>query len=450
MTSGLERLLGALTRSEQQNRSTAVPALVAEDPIADVIALLDTLRADGARFASEHAAWNIAEDLGLDDLQKALSEDHAPEVAFVGAFNAGKSTVINSLLDQPLAAEDDLPTTARPTRFRHGPSLRVTVRHGGVWRPIRPELLRAMVHKQAREQAVDPDAVRASVEADLLLDGCDAIDVTAPSPVLSELVLVDTPGFHSGHRADDEAAFAELDAASACVWVADIQKGELTEADVRVVDRLTKGGQLRVALLNKAEERSPSERKRVLDKFVKQWGSRFDAVVLYSARLRAARSAGQAPRAREAEHLELDWEKGILQRVRESGRRLRAAAALRQLQDRLSVQLVELRADSTRVKERHRALEQKVASHRAFVEACLEKAARDIPRAVAAGCSQREGMITRRLRGIVNKDSGVFSDDYAFDENAITSLKRDLGEQSAQLAHALHDQLWAVNDRANP
>lgn len=66
-----------------------------------------------------------------DALTELLKSQQLPEnykVAVVGRFKTGKSSFVNELLGARLASEDTNPETAAITTFRHGPSVRATVR----------------------------------------------------------------------------------------------------------------------------------------------------------------------------------------------------------------------------------------------------------------------------------------------------------------------------------
>jgi tRNA U34 5-carboxymethylaminomethyl modifying GTPase MnmE/TrmE len=66
-----------------------------------------------------------------DVLAELLKSQELPEnykVAVVGRFKTGKSSFVNELLGARLASEDTNPETAAITTFRHGPSVKATVR----------------------------------------------------------------------------------------------------------------------------------------------------------------------------------------------------------------------------------------------------------------------------------------------------------------------------------
>ncbi len=66
-----------------------------------------------------------------DALAELMKSQELPEnykVAVVGRFKTGKSSFVNELLGARLASEDTNPETAAITTFRHGPSVKATVR----------------------------------------------------------------------------------------------------------------------------------------------------------------------------------------------------------------------------------------------------------------------------------------------------------------------------------
>jgi hypothetical protein len=143
-------------------------------------------------------------------------------LAVVGEFNAGKSTVINALLEAELFASSSRPTTAAAVWVRHGQRLvvRVGFRDGRTWtstaemvsEPARwrkigrvrdtQQLGAGLTTEEVCERLSELDSLEAlrvvtaddTVAPDVLL-----VEVEYPSPLLaSGLVLIDTPGAGSG------------------------------------------------------------------------------------------------------------------------------------------------------------------------------------------------------------------------------------------------------------
>lgn len=80
--------------------------------------------------------WGIGKDCArtAEVLNTLLANQVVPEcykVAVVGRFKAGKSSFVNELLGARLAGEDTSPETAAVTTFKHGPSVKATIRFVG-------------------------------------------------------------------------------------------------------------------------------------------------------------------------------------------------------------------------------------------------------------------------------------------------------------------------------
>jgi hypothetical protein len=104
-------------------------------------------------------------------------------VAIAGQVKAGKSTLLNALVGQPIAPTDAGECTKVVTWYRHGPTYRVTIvgRDG--------EEAPAQFRREGGSLIVELDGRNA--------DEVERIDVEWPSPRLTDLVLIDTPGLAS-------------------------------------------------------------------------------------------------------------------------------------------------------------------------------------------------------------------------------------------------------------
>lgn len=245
-----------------------------------------------------------------------------PEVCIAGTFKAGKSSLVNALLGQDLAPVDPLPATVRPTRFMSGAGVAaVRLRIDGIWREKTLTEYRRLVDKNA--------TLSPGEQAER--DGLEFAEVECNSPSLARLTLIDSPGFDDGQGDIDDAATLQwIERASAVVWVFDIEGGGLKAAELQRVRRFSGERRLRFAVLTKADLKPPSARSQILNEFRRQTAGVFDDVLLFSARLRKRRDAGQALRTGEVEGLTLDLEEHLFQRVRAHGAELVAKSVIDQ------------------------------------------------------------------------------------------------------------------------
>lgn len=192
-----------------------------------------------------------------DALAELLKSQDLPEnykVAVVGRFKTGKSSFVNELLGARLASEDTNPETAAITTFRHGPTVKATVRfvsqeewvklqvlHGEdpkhidahrvkMWRSFgKPRKSKDGDDESFDLPALERQFLKAggySLDIELATDGTkkaetefrrklkeftsgakphhclvQSIDIESPAPILDEgVLLIDTPGLDDTER----------------------------------------------------------------------------------------------------------------------------------------------------------------------------------------------------------------------------------------------------------
>ncbi|HUG29027.1 MAG TPA: dynamin family protein, partial [Candidatus Limnocylindria bacterium] len=113
--------------------------------------------------------------------------DEPLRVAIAGRVKAGKSTLLNALVGERLAATDAGECTRIVTWYRHALGYRVVA-------ALRPSGSRELAFRR-QEGMLDIDL------GDVQLDAIERIEVGWPSQKLGELTLIDTPGLASASEA---------------------------------------------------------------------------------------------------------------------------------------------------------------------------------------------------------------------------------------------------------
>ncbi|MBH24335.1 MAG: hypothetical protein CMH57_07785 [Myxococcales bacterium] len=175
----------------------------------------------------------------LAPAQRLVDALDAPlDVAIVGEFNAGKSTLVNGLIGESVVPTGVLPTTAHINVMRFGP--RRT----------------AQLHfKDGRvEEVAFPD-----VRKRLKRSGEDAIshlEYLYPHPELRRVHIWDTPGLNSPNAAHEAHARRALAQAEAIFWVCDASQA-LSESEKAQIDTIEDPTERLVVLINKVDRLGP-------------------------------------------------------------------------------------------------------------------------------------------------------------------------------------------------
>lgn len=145
--------------------------------------------------------------------------DHPFLCVLVGAFNTGKSSVINALIGAPILSVGATPTTNRIAILRYGEALQT-------------------------------------------LSGGDSDTVFHPSPLLQRVSFVDTPGLDSVFKGHDEATRAFLHRADLVLLVM-LATQAMSASSLSDMQRLRAYGKRLIVVINQIDLIEPSEREAV-------------------------------------------------------------------------------------------------------------------------------------------------------------------------------------------
>lgn len=172
-------------------------------------------------------------------------------LAFLGEFNAGKSTLVNAFLGADVAPTGILPTTATLNVLRGGAERLVrVVRKDGTTREGEHAAVRALLAEAEAEGAI-----------------VDRVEITLPSELLERVWILDTPGSNAPNPEHEALAQEALRRADVALWVFDAgQAGKATEGKILAGIRASRREV--IAVLNKVDRLKPEELTRVMDTLV--------------------------------------------------------------------------------------------------------------------------------------------------------------------------------------
>lgn len=152
----------------------------------------------------------------LKNLSKRAEEPM--KLAVSGLFSSGKSTFLNAMLSDDILPSGNLPITSKITYLRYGkdPQLKLTYLDGRE----EPTPLENIA-KYASQQSADQ------------ITNISHITLYYPKEILKNIVFVDTPGFNSPNKMDDETTEDILENVDGIIWLTMISNaGKKSEIDI--------------------------------------------------------------------------------------------------------------------------------------------------------------------------------------------------------------------------
>ena len=187
---------------------------------------------------------NAESDRVLPELETMQSTIRQREllIPVVGAFSAGKSSLLNAIVKADLLSVAITPETAMPTELRYDSRERLEV----VFEDGRTEEfpLAALSNLQARAQEIKLIRLYADLQ---------------PLKALQPLVLVDMPGFNSPLDVHNRAIARYIGDGAHYLFVVSVEEGSLHTQSLRRIEEVVSLGRTFSVCLNKADLRPPQE-----------------------------------------------------------------------------------------------------------------------------------------------------------------------------------------------
>ncbi len=225
-------------RSELEQKVEEMVALIHSDECRAYITLTDEEERDLSMWQSECAkSW----------IQGKV------KVAFVGEFSAGKTSIVNRLLQEGDPHAIQLPvsskaTTAIPTY--------ISGRKGGgkaTYRFYTPD----SVLKEISEETFRRGSKEVLEEVGGISSMIKYFVMAYANKGLERLSILDTPGFSSQDKEDEPRTTAVINECDALFWVVDVNSGTLNTRSIRVIRQYLH--KPLYIIINKVDTKSPSE-----------------------------------------------------------------------------------------------------------------------------------------------------------------------------------------------
>lgn len=230
---------------ELRSLLTEAERFLKQEQVTDLAERLKKLEANGADVSLLQRIEQIVTRHGLVEFRSRLAtltarlSDESFEVAVFGRVSAGKSSLLNALLETSVLPVGIMPITAVPTRIRYGEQLAAGVAFGdGQQKDVTIEELATLVTELGNPGNLK-NIVRAVIEI--------------PSPRLEGgIMLVDTPGLGSLAKRGAAETLAYLPSCDLALLLIDAG-ATLTEEDLGTLRLLYEAGIPSLVLLSKAD-----------------------------------------------------------------------------------------------------------------------------------------------------------------------------------------------------
>jgi ribosome biogenesis GTPase A len=190
----------------------------------------------------------------LDSLRDRLVTERF-QLAVLGQFKRGKSTLLNALLGKSVLPIGVVPVTAIATFLEPAATSKIRVTYGSgkveEFEPNDPEALRERLTTFVTEEANPRNVLNVA-----------RVDVFLPAELLERgVVLIDTPGVGSTHRHQTAAADAILPECDAALFVVSPDP-PITEIEIDYLARIRQTVARLIVVLNKIDILEPDEREK--------------------------------------------------------------------------------------------------------------------------------------------------------------------------------------------
>ncbi|MCV3470565.1 dynamin family protein [Campylobacter sp. CNRCH_2015_0814] len=206
-------------------------------------------------------------DVFLKDLEMIIaSYKRAINVAIIGQFSSGKSTLLNLILQKECLPTGVVPVTFRPTFLRYA-----------------KEYFLRVEYEDGSDEIVDIDELSKFSDQRNELKETKSLHLFAPIELLKDITFIDTPGLNA-NTTDTLTTFKELSFMHSAIWLSLIDNaGKKSEEDAIKANTklLERGG---ICVLNQKDKLSQDELENVLNYAHLVFGKYFEKIIAISCK----------------------------------------------------------------------------------------------------------------------------------------------------------------------
>ena len=237
----------------------------------DLISVSETLGVDAVDMIANFDIFAAELSKLASDKFRISTNDVPLIIGIVGEYNTGKSSLINSLIGIDLLGIADLPATSKITILSYKnispPEIYKVRKSGHAERTSYDEYLTFGLHQHYQHNNSE------------FSEDISHFEIHHNAEQLKNFQLVDTPGFSSKSKEDDETTKNYLDKVDLLLWVFNAVRGSINAEELNLLKSV--GNKKIIGVINRIDDQPPSSRSIVIDEFRKKFD--FYEVIPYSA-----------------------------------------------------------------------------------------------------------------------------------------------------------------------
>ncbi|MGB8190473.1 MAG: dynamin family protein, partial [Chitinophagaceae bacterium] len=235
----------------------------------EIVKALESSGRDADTFKKEYDNFSNAQGELISNHMKISTGSLPLKIGIVGSFSTGKSLLINSLIGSELLGIADIASTCKVTILSYrdvaSPQIYKIAEDNQPTKVTYEEYLKFSMHDKDKTDNLPGEKIH--------------FEIYHPATVLKDFQIIDTPGFSSLSKGDDEITKEYLKKADVLLWVFDGTRGAIDEKEKKILQGIL--NKRIIGVVNRIDMLPPGQRPRVLQSYTE--GYEFFKITPYSA-----------------------------------------------------------------------------------------------------------------------------------------------------------------------